>query len=298
MGKRPARKILSGVLSRQKPRKKRRKPHSRLSLLSVALGCAVLVAVAFAYFKIPSSQLARFSQRSLSSSKLESSHIDWKIVVRTTDDRPLSDEQMSEVDALVRKNMRSGKKSELQAAARQIAQKMALGVVAVTRSGKRGLVVSVSQRVPLLGVYADKPRFLTESGVVYGDYALAQDLGSAIGPVVNGIFANRSEPFTITTAGTLDTDEEELVLLMEAAELYKNIRDNNLKVKSVDFRRFRGFFVTLEKTETEVALGRSPFKSKLQRLDEILGRLEKTASTAARIELDYQGKAFIKEKKL
>ena len=76
------------------------------------------------------------------------------------------------------------------------------------------------------------------------------------------------------------------------------VRDSNHKIKSIEFKRFRGFFVVLQTSETEVALGRSPFSGKLVRLHEILKRLEKTSSTAARIELDYQGKAFIKEKKL
>jgi hypothetical protein len=149
----------------------------------------------------------------------------------------------------------------------------------------------------LLGVYADKARFLTEDGIVYGEYSANID-GSDIGPVVSGLFDNRAESFSVNANGTLNVESDELALLKESAELYKAIRASNHRIKSLEYKRFRGFFITLQNSETEVAMGHGPFQAKLERLHEILVRLEKTASTAARIELDYQGKAFIKEKKL
>jgi hypothetical protein len=298
MGKRPARKILDGVLSRQKPQKKRRGRKFSFSALKFLL--PLLLVFTFAavviYFRSPT--FTQSSSRAESSATVPKSKNPWKVVVRTTDDRPLSDEQMAEVAAIVRDTVVQGKKSELRDASRLIVQKLALGVAAVTRTGKFGLVVSVSQRVPLLGVYADKPRFLTEDGIVYGDYTAESDAGSMVGPIVNGIFDNRAESFVVGSNGTLAIGPDESSLLKETAELYKAIRSSNHKIKSIDFRRFRGFFIVLQNSETEVALGRSPFSGKLARLHEILTRLEKTASTAARIELDYQGKAFIKEKKL
>lgn len=298
MGKRSARKLLDGVLSRQKPQKKRRSARFRISSLKLPLLLllALCVAGAFSYFK--PTLLSRVTSRQVTASTIGKSKISWKLVVRTTDERPLRDEQMAEIAAIVRDTVVSGKKSELKTASRLIVQRLALGVAAVTRSGKSGLVVSVSQRVPLLGVYADKARFLAEDGTVYGDYLTESDPGSPIGPVVTGIFDNRAESFTSSGNGALDLGAEEVSLLKETAELYKAIRTSNLKIKSMDFRRFRGFFVVLQNSETEVALGRSPFAGKLTRLNEILTRFEKTSSTAARIELDYQGKAFIKEKKL
>jgi len=45
-------------------------------------------------------------------------------------------------------------------------------------------------------------------------------------------------------------------------------------------------------------LGQSPFGPHLDRLDKIMAKLKSKNQIAERIELDYQGKAFIKLKKM
>ena len=58
------------------------------------------------------------------------------------------------------------------------------------------------------------------------------------------------------------------------------------------------FFVVMKDNEAEVALGRPPFAEKLVKLGELINKLSKKGDVASRIELDYQGKAFIKLKKM
>ena len=67
----------------------------------------------------------------------------------------------------------------------------------------------------------------------------------------------------------------------------------------MSYRRFRGFFVILEAQETRFQVpGRAPFAGKLDKLQGILSKLDAKGEVAQRVELDYQGKAFIKLKKM
>jgi hypothetical protein len=49
--------------------------------------------------------------------------------------------------------------------------------------------------------------------------------------------------------------------------------------------------------DTEIVIGLQPFAYKLKKLQNILDGLRRDGIVASRIELDYEGKAFIKERK-
>jgi hypothetical protein len=83
----------------------------------------------------------------------------------------------------------------------------------------------------------------------------------------------------------------------DALDVWRLVEENNIPVKQLNFQKFRGYALTLQ-DDTEIVIGLKPFAYKLKKLNDILTGLARDGIVASRIELDYEGKAFIKERKL
>lgn len=297
MAKEKAKKIL-GVLARQRP-ERRRKP-KRLRLFARLAGVALLLTIVVGGYSLAKngkfSTAAIFSSRKFAT-KSGGKAIDWNVVVRPADGKALPADKIDDVIALVKGRLSTASNRELREVAKALVQKTSLGSVSLTRSGKNQIIVSTTQRVPALVIQADQLRYVASDGTVFGDGVVNTDDFPAL-PIVSGIFTNRSEAFSLNENGTVILNGEEQGLLKESVQLSLALKAGGWTATQLDYKRFRGFFATIQKPELEVAFGRAPFSRKVERLREIVNKLEKSGSMATRIELDYQGKAFIKEKKL
>jgi hypothetical protein len=165
----------------------------------------------------------------------------------------------------------------------------------VFKSEPQQFIVSLRKRTPVLAIMADRLRFLTKDGVIYGEVHDNQTPLS----MLNGVFSSRaSDSFEFGEDGALVTTTAEKVALLEAVELNALANQKNLGVAQIDFQEYRGFILHLTIDSIEVAIGRSPFATRLKRLDSTMNQLKKNGILYSRIELDYDGKAFIKEKKI
>jgi hypothetical protein len=221
--------------------------------------------------------------------------IDWKVTFRVDGDHAVPDAAAEKIVAIVRKQLGAGDPESLRRTARAVQQAESYASVHLLRLGMSEVAVALMPRIPALCVAADHLRFISTDGDVYGQPDGPNDCP---GPVVSGIFAPERTRYALGDDFALELTQDERTAVREAIALRSAASSRKLTLKTIEHRPYRGFFVTLDGRDTEIAVGRAPFEAKLARLVEILGRLAQSKEDAARIELDYQGKAFIKVKKM
>ena len=112
--------------------------------------------------------------------------------------------------------------------------------------------------------------------------------------------------------GVLDTtrkyarDEDSLYMLsdaeqtnvQQALELSQMAMQIGFICEKIIYEQYRGWQAKIEDVAALVFFGPAPFGSKLQKLRDILASLRAKNMQAARIELDYEDKAFVQQKKI
>jgi hypothetical protein len=157
-----------------------------------------------------------------------------------------------------------------------------LARTSIVRLAPDRIALAFDKRIPSLRAGSEGSRLVDADGYVYGSCCVlpGQEEESAL-PVLEGI--------TVTT-GTIDP------LIREAVELKNELQGVELTMTALRFHPHRGYVVVMQPDSLEVAMGRSPFADKVSRLTDVLRRVDR--ERISRIELDYHGKAFIKERKL
>ncbi len=171
----------------------------------------------------------------------------------------------------------------------QIAGSLApLSKVEVMRASPDKIVIGFERRAPALRIDRGVIRLVDSAGFVYGSCCVlpTQDAEAQL-PLLTGVLATDQ-------SGLSNKEEHELI--REALGLNEGLAGKGLKAASFRYQNHRGFFAIMEPGDIEVSIGRAPFDDKLKRLAEVLERVDR--QKVSRIELDYHGKAFIKERKL
>lgn len=277
----------ASVLSRQKLKKTRSRLGAAFKTRRLVLGIVTFILAMAAGFYL--STQPKVTRKDVGA---------WQITLKSEDAVPLSDAAANQVLATVRKHLGSGSQAELRRAARSAQQTDSYAAVHVMRTGQRAVTVQVRSRVPLFCAEADRLRFVSAEGSLYGT---PEGPEICPGPVLRGLFANDRSRFTMGDDLTVALDETEQSTVREAMELLRLAGVQNLKVIGLESRRYRGFFLTVASSgghEVEVAVGRTPFAPTLAKLSGILDKLSEKGEVAQRVELDYQGKTFIKLKKM
>lgn len=305
-----------GLFRRKSPAKKSaligQKPRRRRSLgahgrnsdshgIPLAAKFAVVVTlvclIGLAYNR-SSELLGKTYERFLTSFHIPTRH--WDVQIMDGDGDPLSDDLRKDIYRISARTLKSGSPSDLASLISGVEALGTLEQVSVVRPRYQSVVVKASVRKPAMMVtVGPKTRYLTVDGTVYGE--LSDDFTApAAQPTLvtlSGIFETRSGGFQFDHSMRLIVSPDEKTLLLDGLQLGKLVSKQSLEVKSINHQGYRGFAIVLT-DGTEVVLGPAPFEYKLEKLLSILGKLKSQGSTASRIELDYDGKAFIKERKI
>jgi hypothetical protein len=224
---------------------------------------------------------------------------EWNIEVAGVSGDRLPDDLRNEIYRVAQKIVKTGSALELFTLSRQIESIGRLDAVKVIRPVANTIIIQASVRRPALLVeVGGKIRFLTIDGTVFGDAAQANSDNGAANPtvLVSGIFESRSS-LAVDSSLRLPLVQEERQHLADAIDIWQKTTAAGVDVRAIKYMRFRGFTITLPDT-TEIILGLNPFDYKISKLRSILDGLKRDGIVATRIELDYDGKAFIKEKRL
>ncbi|MCX6104762.1 MAG: hypothetical protein NTY08_02910 [Proteobacteria bacterium] len=280
------------VLTRQKPRNQKSRWRSlKARVIGIALFCGVVAGGAFIYSK------NRFQRSNLS---VKSARVidpnSWDLVLKLGEHTSISDQARSDLLNTTRHLLGQGSHEDLEMAAKAIQKLGSYADVRVTKIAPFNVIISLTKREPVFCVESDKLRLVSTLGEIYGQ--VDQSAGEACpGPVLSGVFEDRL-PVELGEDLTVTVDSTTKLLLREAITLLQDARKKDLVLEHLQLQKFRGFVCELAATKTEVALGRAPFVEKLDKLKGILDKLALRQEQAQRIELDYQGKAFVKLKKM
>jgi len=224
---------------------------------------------------------------------------EWRIEVINSSGGHLPEEIKREVYRVAARSIKTGSPSELRLLAKNVESLGNLESVRVVRPVVDTVVLTAEIRQPALLIdVGGKTRFLANDASVFGDVAEASPHSPGGRPIVKvmGIFDQRPNPVVDSSTRVITTSDERRHI-QEALEIWRLVAENNISIKSINFQKFRGYALFLS-DETEIIIGLKPFDYKLKKLRSILDGLSRDGILASRIELDYEGKAFIKERKL
>lgn len=217
----------------------------------------------------------------------------WSVAVQTMDDSPLPIRVKDFVVKTARQHLRGGARQQLQEVAEAIGVDAQLAAVQVIKTARDRVVVFVDVRRPALVMRVNgKLRYVSRRGDVYG---MAQ--AAEVYPVLAGV---------LDTTQRYARDEDSLYVLSEleqanvrqALELVQMAMQNGFICEKIIYEQYRGWQAKLEDVTALVFFGHAPFTAKLQKLRDILASLRAKNTQAERIELDYEDKAFVQQKKI
>jgi hypothetical protein len=282
------------VLKKQKPKsQKNRRRLIPVNLQSLGYTCLAFALLA-AGVLFTRGQLKSLSSKYWPESAANPSH--WQFVIRSSDNSPISDTSQALVITTTRKAVGTGTHDDLLKSAKAVQKLGIFSDVRITKISPNQLIISLIQRQPVFCVEADKIRLVSSLGDIYGFLDMRSG-ETCPGPILSGLFEDKSS-HTLSDGQTLIVDDQTKGMVQEALTLLQDVQKRSVKIEKFHIEKFRGFVVELSSQGTEVALGRAPFVEKLDKLNGILEKLAVRQEQAQRIELDYQGKAFVKLKKM
>lgn len=181
---------------------------------------------------------------------------------------------------------------DLDAVAKHLQNTLPAKSVGLVDAGADRILASIVYRVPTLRVDADVMRLLSTDGEVYGEARTEPEKNL---PLLSGLF-DPKDTLVWSSEGAVVLDEVRTQSVKDALQLLANLKTSQLAFDEIRNIPSRGLSLVNQSEKFEVFLGRPPYDKKISRLEKILVKLRLKGVTAARIELDYEGKAFIKEK--
>jgi hypothetical protein len=172
----------------------------------------------------------------------------------------------------------------------ELHQQLGLRRIDLVQTAPFRLSIATHPFVASLVVELDRPRFVTDDGVIFGQ--LSPNEATTL-PMLRGL--DRSAPLIRTANGTFVPGAGQQRQIEEALLAIKEGRRYNILYRSLTYDDFRGLSGELVEPSYRITLGFRHFENKYLKLDKILTSLKQRGLTAATIELDYKGKAFVKE---
>ena len=214
----------------------------------------------------------------------------WIITVQTTDASPLPLAVENTVIATAQQYLRNGKRQQLRETVAALHADPQLAAVQVIKTARDRVVVFVDLRRPALTVQVNgKTRYVSQRGDIYGSTT-----ATGIYPVLEGVLAAEQEYEQDDGLYVLTATEQENVQL--ALELLQMAMQNGFICEKIVYEQYRGWQLKIDDVTALVFLGHAPFAPKLRKLRDILVTLRGKKQQAARIELDYEDKAFVQQK--
>ena len=217
----------------------------------------------------------------------------WVVEVQAMDDLPLPSRLQDFVLKTAHQHLHDGTRQRLQEVASAIGVEAQLAAVQVIKTARARVVVYVDVRRPVLLMQVNgKLRYVSRRGDVYG-LARAQE----VYPVLTGVL-DRTREYVRDEDSLYVLSDVEQTNVRQALELVQMAMQNGFICEKIIYEQYRGWQVKIEDVTALVFFGHAPFVAKLQKLRDILAGLRAKNTQAARIELDYEDKAFVQQKKI
>ncbi len=269
------------VLLKQAPQKRR---ESTSKKKFVWMGAAALFAT------IAISAIS-FSPKTVEKTAVKRPQLDIEFNIETRE--KISGDLIKSLNFHIQKWWQTDSKLTLKGLAEKTQKQFSFERVHFLQVGPEHVIISVALRSPIMLIDATPPRYVSESGAVYG---FADRANHPKLPYLVGIFEVSPKGLAMKRDGTVRLSHEEFGNITTAIEVLDEARRSGHTVAQIKFEKFRGYELTLEPDGLEVFLGFKNYRKKFARLKKLTLNLQKSGSQAARIELDYNDKAFVKRK--
>jgi hypothetical protein len=276
------------VLARQTP-KKRKRSKTTLTLISV------IFLLAFGYFfnneisDYLSRQYGLIYQTKIAKLK----NTPWTFHLHPKNLQNLSEQEKNDVLEYLVTTSKGKNVISLGDIAETLSKKKEFSYVHILQNSSQHATIYIEKHKAIAAILADRWRLLSQDRKVFGRYDDQENRFLKI----TGIFSDRQSDFSANLDHSLVVTRTEQNRIDHAMALFNQAKRMSIGLVEIEYKPYRGYFVTLEEDLTKVAIGQAPFDDSLLKLDEILKELKKKNISTSLIELDYQGKAFIKKKK-
>ncbi|MBC7530350.1 MAG: hypothetical protein H7318_02165 [Oligoflexus sp.] len=179
---------------------------------------------------------------------------------------------------------------ELAGFSKDLYRTMGLRSIQLIQTAPDRIAIATETFTPKLVADLDKMRFVTDDGIVFGGMTTAK-AGNL--PVLHGLY--KSSPFTKSENDTFVLSAANQRIVDEALLAIQEASRYNIQYRSLTFDEFRGLSAEMLEPNYRIILGFHPFDAKYLKLEKIIESLKDRGLSSATIELDYKGKAFVKE---
>ncbi len=203
--------------------------------------------------------------------------------------RGLSDQEQSAI--LQRYRQLSGvKPQQLAEFSKGLYRNLGLRSIQLIQTAPDHLAIATETFTPKLVAELDRLRFVTDDGIVFG--SISEKDAPAL-PVLKGLY--RNAPFTKSENDTYVLSAANQKIVDEALLAIHDAARYNIQYRTLNYDEFRGLSADMLEPNYRITLGFQPFDGKYQKLAKIIESLKDRGLSSASIELDYKGKAFVKE---
>ena len=171
----------------------------------------------------------------------------WKIALQTVDPKLLTDNHRTTIDKQVRKHLLTGSRDELQNLAQSILRNTVFDKVSIKRTRTDKLKIDLTIPSPLAIIKADKYRFLSTNGSIFGS-ASEHDLEKFI--TIEGIFKSQEHKVKFNETNKIIVTEAQQESIDGIVTFLKDANESNITIKTLIHNDFRGLALKLKGTYT------------------------------------------------
>ncbi|RYZ54447.1 MAG: hypothetical protein EOP07_15965 [Proteobacteria bacterium] len=169
-------------------------------------------------------------------------------------------------------------------------RQMGLRSIQLIQTAPDRIAIATETFTPKLVAELDKLRYVTDDGIVFGGMTSTE---TTTLPVLRGFY--KAAPFTKSENDTIVLSPANQRIVDEALLAIQEASRYNIQYRSLTFDEFRGLSAEMLEPNYRITLGFRPFEGKYLRLEKIIETLKDRGLSSATIELDYKGKAIVKE---
>lgn len=179
---------------------------------------------------------------------------------------------------------------ELESFSRSVFRNLGLRSIQLIQTAPDQLSIATENFTPRIIAQLDKPRFVTDDGIVFGTVG-PNEVPTM--PRLEGLYKNA--PFTKSENETMVLSAANQKIVDLALLAIREGARYNIQYSLLTYNEFRGLSAQMLESDYRITLGDPPYDRKYERLAKVIASLRDRGSLRASIEVDYKGKAFVKE---
>ncbi|MCY4443429.1 MAG: cell division protein FtsQ/DivIB [Proteobacteria bacterium] len=213
----------------------------------------------------------------------------WRISIVDKKGQAPSHTISQSIIAATTNRLNHGSRDELQRLSHYILRESVFDHVSITRTAPKHVLIRVNIPEAVAIIEAGSWRLLSKHGGVLGKIA-PKDQPHL--PRISGVFSPEAKPYTITSSNKLSIRQDQARIITRILTTLALMKETGLSIESLNYDPYLGISLSLS-SQVHIGLGHPPYNTKIRRLASIIQQAKKNGSAIKKIELDFQGKAFV-----